>query len=168
MIDIGIIKELTEDMDILEFSEFVISETGDGSFPDYKKLDLMKISRLVAWTWVLDLQNGLENGLIFHFSGTKIDTTFGRNITGLDFEKIYPGKYYDELINQTYHQVYLQKRACYTRRIERYVDEFIDTVATIETVLFPCSSDGKNINYALGLTRFTNVTPKTDPIFMLF
>lgn len=167
MIDMGKIRELTEDAGILEFSEFVVSEAGEGTFPDYRKMDLMKIARLVSSIWVLDFKNGLDDGLPFHFSGTQIDETFGRNITGQDFEKIYPGEFYDQLINQTYHQIYLQKRPCYTRRAERYLDDLIDKRPAIETILFPCSSDGENINFGLGMTNYTYAKIDLKPIFML-
>ncbi len=167
LINIEKIRERTRDQDILEFAEFVLAETGNRNFPDYKKMDLMKIARLVAHTWVFDFKNGLEDGLIFHFSGTKIDSHFGRNITGLDFEKVYPGEHYEELIHQSYHQAYLQKRPCYTRRIERYTDDYIDKVTTIETVLFPCSSNDDDIDYGLGMTKYTNVDHEFGPEFML-
>ncbi len=167
LINIEKIRERTQDRDILDFAGFVLAETGERNFPDYKKMDLMKIARLVTHIWVLDFKNGLEDGLIFHFSGTKIDALVGRNITGLDFEKIYPGKHYEELILQSYNQVYLQKRPCYTRRIERYTDDYIDKVTTIETVLFPCSSNDDDIDYGLGMTKYANVDHDYGPEFML-
>ena len=167
MIGIQTIKEWTQDPDFWEFPEFVIAEAKGRNFPDYKAMDLMKIARNVTNIWVFDFGNGLDDGLVFHFSGTKIDNHFGRNITGLDFEKIYPGEHYDELINQSYHQVYLQKRPCYTRRIERYADDLIDKKTTIETVLFPCSSDDININFGLGMTKFTQSKLKGEPVFEL-
>lgn len=167
MIAIEKIRERTQDQDILDFAEFVLAETGNRNFPDYKKLDLMKIARLVTHIWVFDFNNGLKDGLIFHFSGTKIDALFGRNITGLDFEKIYPGEHYEELIHQSYHQVYLQKRPCYTRRIERYTDDYIDKVTTIETIMFPCSSNDDDINYGLGMTKFTTSAIERQPEFIL-
>ncbi|MBC8337855.1 MAG: hypothetical protein ISR51_07615 [Rhodospirillales bacterium] len=94
-------KDLAQDEDILAFADFLASQPGELRFPDYKAMDLMKIPRLVPNVWVLDFQNGLEDGLIVHFSGTKIDAHFGRNITGLDFEKIYPGEHKKELIEDS-------------------------------------------------------------------
>jgi len=167
VITIGKIRERVEDPDLLEFAEFVLAETGDRDFPDYKKLDLMKIARLVTYLWVFDFKNGLDDGLIFHFSGTKIDSHFDRNVTGLDFEKIYAGEHYEELIEQSYRQVYLQKRPCYTRRVDYYSDEFIDKHPKVETVLFPCSSNGEDINYGLGMTKFTYSDQEFDPEFIL-
>ena len=167
MIDIKVIKERTRDQDFWDFSEFVISQAEGGNFPDYKAMDLMKIARLVHNIWVFDFRNGLEDGLVFHFSGTKIDELFGRNITGLDFEKIYPGEHRDELINQTYHQVYLQKRPCYTKRFERYHDDLIDKYTTIETLMFPCSADGENIDFGLGMTKYTQSEYEGEAEFML-
>ncbi len=167
LINIEKIRERTQDRDILDFAEFVLAETGNRNFPDYKKMDLMKIARLVARIWVLDFKNGLEDGLIFHFSGTKIDSHFDRNITGLDFEKIYTGEHYEKLIHQSYHQVYLQKRPCYTRRLDYYSDKFIDKHPSVETVLFPCSSNDDDINFGLGMTKFTTSEIEHLPEFLL-
>lgn len=153
--DFGKIEELVKDTHLLKFAEFVISGTEAGNLPDYKAMDLMKVPQLVPYIWVFDFRNGLEDGLIFHFSGTKVDALFERNVTGLDFEKIYPGEHYKELIEGSYHQAYLQKRPCYTRRLERYADEFIDKVKMVETVMFPCSSDNDTINFGLGMTKYT-------------
>ena len=71
------------------------------------------------------------------------------------------------MINQTYRQVYLQKRPSYTRRVEHYFDEIIDTRPTIETIVFPCSSDGETINFSIGLANFTHAEFVTGAIFKL-
>ena len=70
LINIEKIRDRTQDQDILDFAEFVLAETGNRNFPDYKKMDLMKIAHLVAHIWVFDFTHGLEDGLIFHFSGS--------------------------------------------------------------------------------------------------
>ncbi len=167
MIDIQTIKERTQDPDFWTFAAFVISEAEGKKFPDYRAMDLMKIAGLVLHTWVFDFRNGLDDGLVFHFSGTAIDAHFGRTLTGLSFEKIYPGEHFEELINKTYHQAYLQKRPCYTRRIERYVDDIIDKQTIIETVMFPCSSDGETINFGLGMTKYTQTKQDVGAEFVL-
>ena len=74
---------------------------------------------------------------------------------GFNFEKIYTGEHYEELIHRSYHQVYLQKHPCYTRRLGYYSDDFIDKHPSVETVPFPCSSNDDDINFGLGMTKFT-------------
>jgi len=167
MIALHTIKDRTQDQDLWTFAAFVISATEGRNFPDYKAMDLMKIAKLVQHCWVFDFRSGLDDGLPFHFSGTAIDAQLGRTLTGLDFEKVYPGEYFEDLITNTYHQVYLQKRPCYTRRIERYLDDVIDKQATVETVVFPCSSDGENINFGLGMTKYTRLIQEGGPEFVL-
>ena len=67
----------------------------------------------------------------------------------------------------TYHQVFLQKRPCYTRRLDYYSDGFIDKHPSVETVLFPCLSNDDDINYGLGITKFTNMDHEDEPQFIL-
>ncbi|HJO74482.1 MAG TPA: hypothetical protein QGH84_04650 [Rhodospirillales bacterium] len=167
MIDIEIIKDRTQDQDFWAFAEFVIAEAEGKNYPDYKAMDLMQIHLTVPYIWVFDFRNGLDDGLPIYFSGTAVDTYIGRTLTGLDYEKIYPGDYYEELINNTYHQIYLQKRPCYTRRIERFVDDIIDKYVTIESLMFPCSSDDKTINYGLGMLKYMQPSHQGEPEFVL-
>lgn len=167
MIDIQTIKDRTQDQDFWTFAAFVIAEAEGKNFPDYKAMDLMKIAKIVSHIWVFDFRNGLDDGLLFHFSGTDIDALFGRTLTGLDFEKIYPGDHYEELIEDTYHQVYLQKRPCFTRRIEHSADVLIDKYTTVETTMFPCSSDDETINFGLGMTKYIHSKHQGGPEFVL-
>ena len=167
MIDPQSIKGRTQDLDIQVFAEFVIAEAEGENFSDYIAMDLMKIAKIVSHIWVFDFRNGLDNGLLFHFLGSAVDAHFGRALTGLDFAKIYPGAYFQELIKNSYFQVFLQKRPCYTHRIEHYHDDLIDKYNTIETAMFPCSPDDKTINFAIGLTKYTQSKYEGGPEFVL-
>jgi hypothetical protein len=167
MIDLQTIKERTQEQDLWTFAEFVIAEAEGKNYPDYKAMDLMKIAHIVSYTWVFDFRNGLDDGLLFHFTGTATDSHFGRTLTGLDFEKVYPGEYFEELIENTLHQAFIQKRPCYTRRSECYHDNLIEKYNTIESIMFPCSSDDKNINFGLGLTKYIHSKHEGEPEFVL-
>ena len=167
MIDPQSIKGRTQDLDIQVFTELVITEAEGENFPDYIVMDLMKIAKIVSHIWVFDFRNGLDDGLLFHFSGSAVDAHFGRSLTGLDFAKIYPGAHFRELIENSYFQVFLQKRPCYTHRIEHYHDDLIDKYNTIETAMFPCSTDDKTINFAIGLTKYTHSKYEGGPEFVL-
>ncbi len=116
MIDLRKIKELTTNSKLIEFAEFVIAETGDRRFPDYKKIDLMKIPKLVSNIWVFDFRNGISDGMQYLFSGTAIDAHFGKNIMGLRFEDVYFAEDAKKLIENSHHQVYLQGKIGYTHR----------------------------------------------------
>ena len=167
MIDPQSIKGRTQDLDIQVFAEFVIAEAEGKNFPDYIAMDLMKIAKIVSHIWVFDFRNGLDDGLLFQFSGSAVDAHFGRALTGLDFAKIYPGAYFQELIENAYFQVFLQKHPCYTHKIEHYHDDLIDKYNTIETAMFPCSTDDKTINFAIGLTKYTQSKFEGGPEFVL-
>jgi hypothetical protein len=111
MIDLQKIKSLGVSSNLIEFTEFLIEEKGDKTFPDYRTLDLMKIPKLVPYIWVIDFRNGIDDGMLFHFSGTQIDAHYGYNITGHFFENCYTGKYFDKEFNGCYRQVYLQEKS---------------------------------------------------------
>jgi len=167
MIDPQSIKGRTQDLDIQVFAEFVIAEAEGENLPDYIAKDLMKIAKIVSHILVFDFRNGLDDGLLFQFSGSAVDAHFGRALTGLDFAKIYPGAYSQELIENAYFQVFLQKHPCYTHKIEHYHDDLIDKYNTIETAMFPCSTDDKTINFAIGLTKYTQSKYEGGPEFVL-
>jgi len=159
LIDIQKIKNLTANSNLIEFAEFVISEAGDRNFADYKKIDLMKIARLVSNVWVYDFRDGVSDGLLFHFSGTQIDEQYRMNVTGHRLEDLYDAEDKEELIQGTYHQVYLQKRVSYTRRNVTYRLKRGERITSVENIMFPCSTDGENIDFGLGYVdySFSNV-----------
>ncbi|MBT7943628.1 MAG: PAS domain-containing protein [Alphaproteobacteria bacterium] len=149
------VRALTTNSKLIEFAQFVFSEKGDRDFPDYKKIDLMKIARLVSHVWVLDFRNGLEDGVPFHFSGTHIDTQYGRNLTGVDVEIAYSGEDFKEVINGYYYNVYVQKKTAYTKRTVHYSDDYIDKIKMVETILIPCSHNNNDIDFGLGFAEYS-------------
>jgi len=155
MIDIQEIKQLSSNPKLIEFAEFVISEAGDRNFPDYKKIDLMEIARLVSNIWVYDFRDGVSDGLLFHFSGTNVDEQYQMNVTGRRLEDLYNGEDKEELIKGNYHQVYLQKRVGYTRRNVAYkLLKSGERITHVENIMFPCSADDENIDFGLGYVEY--------------
>ncbi|MBC8339168.1 MAG: hypothetical protein ISR51_03290 [Rhodospirillales bacterium] len=164
MIDLQKIKSLGVGSSQIEFTEFLIDEKGDESFPDYRKLDLMKVPKLVPYTWVVDFRNGIDDGLLFHFSGTKIDYHYGYCITGRKMEEFYTGIYWENLFH-CFRQVYLQKKIAYTTRLDEYNEHGNLKKREVETLLFPCSEDGRNINFGIGISNFTFGIENFEPTF---
>ena len=153
------IENLTDNPDFHIFSAFVLGATGDCPFPDYKKMDLMKVPSLVPNIWVLDFKDIESAGCRVVFSGTEIDHNYGRNVTGEYLEEFYSGEDYEQLIKKGYRSVHFEKRAFYTLRSAHFNDGYVDKYRHIEALLVPCSEDGETINYGLGLAYY-NITGK--------
>ena len=162
MIDLEKIRELKVGPSIIEFAEFLVQQKGENEFPDYRKLDLMKIPRMVSHLWVMDFRSVSENGLLVHFSGTKVDEQYGFNIMGKTFDECYTGDYKEQLIEEYFTPVYASKKIGFTRRKDFYQDSTWRTHRVIETMLFPCSSDGEVINFGAGVTNFMTINRDED------
>ena len=145
---------MTTNSNLIEFAEFVIDETGDSDLPDYKTMDLMKISRLVSNIWVYDFRDGVNNGVRFHFSGTKVDEQFGMNVMGHRIEDIYVAEDKEALLEGSHYKVYLEKKVGYTHRNVNYKTIKGDRITHVETLMFPCSSDNENVDFGLGLVEY--------------
>jgi len=167
VIDIQKIKELTKNSKLIEFAEFVIAKTDDKDFPDYKKMDLMKIAGLVKHIWVLDFRNGVENGVLFQFTGTHLDEHYGRNLLGVKLEDAYTGEDYETVIEKHYYKVYTEKNTAYTKRVVHFSDEYIDKIKIVETVLFPCSNNNRDIDYGIGFVEYSYIPDYIDPKYVL-
>ncbi len=161
------IRRLTDNQKLLDFTAFVVQAKGDRQFPDYKKLDLMQIAPLVRHAWAMYFRDGVDNRPKLIFSGTHIDQHYEMNITGKSFEEMYKEEDFERAIRGNYYQVYLQKRASYTRRLAHYFDDHIDRYKTIEAMLFPCSSDGITINYGIGFCEYKPGDEPPDKVFEL-
>jgi hypothetical protein len=168
MIDPSQIQALTDNSKILALTLFLADHCGDRPFVDYKKLDLMEIPRLVPNIWVLDFRNGIKDGVPFHFSGTTLDTHFGRNITGLKVGEHYSGQDYKRVVEELYFNVYTQKKIAFAKRRVHFSDDFIDRINVAESILFPCSGNGTEINFAIGVSEYyLEETPGEDVYVLL-
>jgi len=167
MIDLQKIKDISVSPNLIQFAEYLVQEKGDAQYPNYKKLDLMKVYSLVSNIWAFDFRAGITDGMPFCFSGTKIDEQYGFCVTGKCIEDCYTGKYVKPLFDESYRQVYLQKKIAYTSRHDDYMTDKIERHRHVETLLFPCSEDGETINYAVGISSFTDCSfdSADKPIF---
>jgi len=164
MIDRQKIKKLGVGSNQMEFTDFLIEEKGDKTFPDYRKLDLMKVPKLISNTWVLDYRNGIDDGLLFNFSGTKIDEHYGQNITGKKMEEVYKGIFRDEILD-CFRQPFLQKKVIHAIRSDKFNDQGYIRDRKVESLLFPCSEDDQIINFGIGITKITSGDEKIEPTF---
>ncbi len=167
MIRIEAIEALTANPKLIEFARFVIAETGERAFPDYKAMDLMRIAPLVTHVWVLDFRDGVGDGPPLHFSGTHIDANYEKNITGKSFEEIYAGEDFEQAITGCYYQVYRQKKVCYSHRVAHYMDDRIDKYKLIEAILLPCSGDGEVIDFGIGFSEYSFSKTDIEPRYIL-
>lgn len=140
-----------------EFAAFIESSLNGRTMPDYKSLDLMQIPRLVPGIWVIDGRAGFEEGLKFLFSGTEIDRHFGRNMMG-DYLRENYAEHYSKEAYAAYRDVFSDKRPVYIERSDYYPGVEPEVERRIKVLLFPCSSDGDIVDFAIGYTVFE----KTD------
>jgi len=137
------------------FAEFITANLNGAAMPDYKSLDLMQIANLVRHIWVIDGRGGFENGLKILFSGTDVDQNFGRVLMGSYLREDYAEHYAHE-VHAAYCGLFTDKRPLFTARSDYYPGVDPEVERRIIVALFPCSSDGENVDYAIGLTTFEN------------
>lgn len=154
MIDIQKIKELTTNSKIIEFAEFVISESGEKEFANYKELDAMKIPRLIPHFFVFDYRRGIDDGLLIHHSGTFMDSFFGENITGHYEEEYYKSASDKESLIDLYRTAYSSKKTAYACR-EIDFDINYKKFKHAESVVFQSSSDGEILDFGLGIAIYS-------------
>jgi hypothetical protein len=90
MIDLQKIKSLGVSSNLIEFTEFLIEEKGDKTFPDYRTLDLMKIPKLVPYIWVIDFRNGIDDGMLFHFQEHRLMPTMVTTLQDIFLKIVIP------------------------------------------------------------------------------
>jgi hypothetical protein len=74
------IRALQPRKEILEFAEFIYASAGNRPFPDMADIDLMQIPRLVPHIYIMDFRNGIEDGLLIKFAGTRVEANFKQQI----------------------------------------------------------------------------------------
>lgn len=149
------IKHLSENTKITAFSSFILSQTRAGILPDYLNIDLMEVPRLVPHVFVLDVLNSSEK-LLIKYCGTKIDEFYGCNMTGKYAVDYYQGTESFTEIEAMFWQGIREKKPTYTVRSVHLENERVNKFKVAETIMFPCSTDTKTINYAIGLADFFN------------
>jgi hypothetical protein len=82
------------------FGPFVLSHCEDGRLPDYQKMDLLQIPKLVPHIWVWDLREYKNNGiLLMNFCGRRIDDSWSFCLMGNDEKQIIKERHSNELEN---------------------------------------------------------------------
>lgn len=162
------VRQLTDDPYIHEFCDFVLSCLGDRSLPDRQAIDLMKIPKLVPNIFIHDYRDGLDKGMMVNFSGTAIDAHYGKVLQGSYIEEFYTGNDGPDLYFPLHRQAIDNRRPFFARRAV-YFDQgkMSEKFRLSTTLFFPCSSNGKDVNYGIGIVCFSFADTGTEPIYMV-
>lgn len=161
------IHELTENTLIREFCSFALSDVEKGQLPDYTKINLPSAPKLVPNIYVVDFRDGVEKGTFIKFSGTKIDKHFGQNIQGKYLEDTYTGDYKSEVLFELYKTCYEGKKPVFASRVVHYDEGKDNARYKLSTlVFFPCSSNGGDVDYGLGMVCYTNSEKSVPSVYM--
>jgi len=161
MAQIETIARLTTSPLFVEFATYVLSQSDDGKLPDYLTMNLMDVPHLVPRIFVLDVQNSVGK-LRSKFSGTVIDSFYGVNMSGKCPIDHYKGEGTFDEIEAIFWKSIRTKTPAYTCRPIHLVNEYVDRFKVAETLLFPCTSDGTNVNYAIGLADYFDINSAGD------
>ncbi|MCW8914987.1 MAG: hypothetical protein OQK24_03935 [Magnetovibrio sp.] len=158
------ISALTDRDTILEFCNFITSQTQMNGMLDYKKMDLMQIYQLLHQVVVIDYRDGIDNGILINYSGTAIDENFGHVLQGNYLEDAYTGiKTKDKLI-EFCHAMYQNFTPFYVSSCVHHEQPSRDiTYKHTCGLFFPCSSDGLTANYGIGIVDYSFVEKSTPP-----
>ena len=152
-----------------EFGYFVLSYGEGRELPDYKKMDLMKIPHLVPHIWVYDLRSeeGREK-LLINFAGGHHDTIHRENIIGKFDVDVFNGETNSDLLG-AYKSSIENKTTAYTTRYEKYsMGNDRQRFRSVETLMFPCSTDEEYVNWAIGCAYYGTEPRPGKNIFLQF
>ena len=164
------IDQLVRSDGLRGFGKFVLSHRVGDNLPDYKKMNLLDIPQCVPNIWIVDLREpkGRER-LLINFSGAEIDSFWGKPLKGtydMDLLESHPllrklGQHRISCIES--------KKAGYSQRYFLYRRPNDDTMYVFsESLFFPCSSNGEDVNWGLGCTYYENTTDIGDNVFRQF
>ena len=161
------IRELTDEERFLKFYDFVHSGVKEGELPDYESLDPMTVSGLVPNIFVHDFRKGTEDGFYIKFSGTKIDEHYGQVVQGKYFQDVFTG---DD--RERYFPLYLEAiesgKPFFVKREVHYDEGKVIDKHLLSTILFfPCSSDGTDVNFGIGIAYHTHENVFAAPVYLL-
>jgi len=147
------IKHRSASLKLVEFSSFILSRSKSGTLPDYCNINLMEIPHLVPHVFVFDVLNSSDK-LMLKYCGTKIDGFYGVNMTGKCIIDYYKGEEGFDEVEAIFWQGIHTKKPAYTCRTIHLENDYVNKYMVAETVMFPCSSDAKTINYTLGFADY--------------
>ncbi|MGH6867077.1 MAG: PAS domain-containing protein [Methyloceanibacter sp.] len=73
-----------------ELFDYWLRSAGERSMPARSDLDPLKVPRLLPNLGLIDLRNGLEQGL-FRLAGTRLHEVYGQEITGKRIDEVFAG-----------------------------------------------------------------------------
>lgn len=153
-----------------EFGRFVLSHCKDRGLPDYKKMDLIQIPRLVPHIFVLDEREfDTTDKLVFNFAGGELTKTHGKALLGEDARAVYESDQNFEEISKLYRKSINDKLVSYTKRYSELVTDYGGSEwKTTEALFFPCSSNGANVDWGVGCVHYDVEPTNGENIFLHF
>lgn len=151
-----------------QFGSFVLSHCEDGNLPDYKKMDLMKIPQLVPYIWSYDLRdNDKKKGLLLNFCGQIHNDMHGFNPMGkYDIDCFKDDLLIDKII-AFYAKSINEKKIAFSKRYKPSLNSTGEKHwKYVELIFFPCSSDGKTIDWGIGCLNFDFKPNDDDNVFL--
>jgi hypothetical protein len=162
------VSEITDNQPLLQFCDFVLAETKNGELPDYEKMDLMEIPSLVPNIFVHDYREGIEDGLLIKFSGTKLDENYGQVVQGRYLQDTYTGDDGEDKYLPLHYEAISRKKPFYANRTVHYNSaSYGEKFRMSEALFFPCSSDQVSVNYAMGIVFFEFVSEFIYPKYII-
>lgn len=152
-VDVTKLRELNADAKVIEFAEFINQQAVGKSFPDFQEMDLMEIANLLRYVYVIKLVPDQDKRLLFHFSGTEFDDLYERNVTGLYLEDFYTGDN-KETVLKNMNAIIDEKQSYYFVDTARFEQPSYEKRRKINRLGCPCSSNGVDINFSIGLVFF--------------
>lgn len=74
-----------------ELFDYWLQSAGDRRMPARSDLDPLKVPRLLPYLGVIDLRDGLDQGL-FRLAGTRLRDVYGKEITGKRIGEVFAGE----------------------------------------------------------------------------
>lgn len=152
---------------IIEFAEFVITESGSRGLPNVETLDILKVARLVKHIWKIKYDHSGERKMDIVFSGTANDDFWKTNtMKNRTVDDLYTGDDYKDLIPKLYRKSLEDGRVAYSRRMALFDDVVVPRHVNIEAIFFPGSTDGKIIDSGIGLVDYSAPAFEGENVYM--
>ena len=164
------IDDLVEWAGLKTFGRFILSHCEGDRLPDYRQMDLLNgIPKLVPYVWIYDLrtpQNVRE--LRMGFAGEKHTELHGRNVCGLADADVISGYEPTSEIVRHFYKSIAEKAVAYNRRNAMILADREMRYRNIESLFFPCSSDGETVNWGIGCLTWETSKQIEENLFLYF
>jgi len=162
------VAALTDLSMVREFCDFIIAGLDGRALPAYETIDLMKVPHLAPHVFVHDYRGGIEQGMLVKFSGTAIDEHYGKVLQGRYVEDVYTGSDGAAHYFPLHYRAIAECRPFFARRSVVFdQDGPRERFKQSTTLYFPCSPDGKGVNYGIGVVIFGSARTETDPLYLV-